>query len=138
MSLIAISFDHYNIIIHPFRMRTKPKECFAILALIWLLSLLFSLMKLFNFEADFDTSTKNIICSPIFVKLYGLETIILVLIQFIFPFCLFLMIYLRIGYHLYFNNDERKSSIIISKYQMNNEVKKRNVSIFLLYLLFFL
>jgi hypothetical protein len=133
MSLIAISFDHYNIIVHPFRMRMKPKECFSILTLIWIVSILLSLVKLYNFEADFDTYTKKIVCGPIYIKLYGLETIILSLIQFIFPFCIFLMVYSRIGYHLYFNRNSNKNSQIISKNHLNNEIKKRNVSILFYY-----
>ena len=127
MSLMAISFDHYNIIVHPFRMRMKQKECFSILSLIWLLSIFFSLMKLYNFEADYDTYTKSVICGPIYIKLYGVETILLSLIQFIVPFCLFVMIYLRIGYNLYFNQNTNKNSPIVSKNQLN-ELKKRNVN----------
>ncbi len=52
-TLVLISLDRYRHIVNPYKHKIKTNECYIILAILWTLSLLLSLVKLINFKTDY-------------------------------------------------------------------------------------
>lgn len=144
ITLVAISLDRYYVILYPFRQKLRLKQCIIILFLIWIVSILMSLFKLFNYEISIffenaetihqtkqgqynhaSSTTKHIvstkkICGPQNEHLDDIEVVFLAIMQYVVPFFIISFTYFRIGYHIYF--DDSPSSVT-----MNHSANKRKV-----------
>ena len=110
-TLVAISLDRYHVILYPLKQKLRPKHCFIILFIIWVVSFLLSSVHLINFKIEMGTFCKiNITfekpqCNVLNFDLYKYHKLSLVVIQYLIPFLLICFTYLRIGYHIYFGID---------------------------------
>lgn len=144
ITLVAISLDRYYVILYPFRQKLRLKQCILILVLIWIVSILMSLFKLLNYDVhtssfddddeEFDsitstsattttsTSTAQLrkVCEPQKEHLDNIETVFLVVMQYIVPFFIISFTYFRIGFHIYF--DDSPSSVT-----QNHSANKKKV-----------
>jgi leucokinin receptor len=130
-TLVAISFERYRAILNPFKEKLKIKECFLIIVLIWIISISFSLIKLYNFHVDQFNNVN--ICFPKNLILNKHETIFLVFFQYILPFILILYAYSRIAIRIY-QNDGLFDHSTCTHYNKNK--KKAIKMIFIVVILF--
>jgi hypothetical protein len=117
-TLVAISIDRYCVILYPFNEKLTMKQCYIIITLIWLISNFLSLVKIYNFNAEFDPDGKVVICGPTHLNIHKYETILLLVIQYILPFLLILYSYVCIGVHIY---TQRPPSTISTVHTMNRK-----------------
>jgi neuropeptide Y receptor len=138
ITLVAISLDRYYVILYPFRQKLRLKQCILILVLIWIVSILMSLFKLLNYDVhtssldddeEFDSITSTSatttaqmrkVCEPQKEHLDDIETVFLVVMQYIVPFFIISFTYFRIGFHIYF--DDSPSSVT-----QNHSANKKKV-----------
>lgn len=95
------------------------KQCACILVFIWIISLLLSSVKLFNFHTMVSENTTTIICSPMDPLINKIETIFLFVTQFLIPVVIISYTYFRIVHHMYFNECPNSST----KNQKTNKKK---------------
>ena len=130
-TLVAISFERYRAILNPFKKKLKMKECFSIIGIIWIISILFGLIKLYNFHVDQFNEVN--ICFPKNLILNKYETIFLVFSQYILPFIFILYAYTRIAIRIYENDDLFEDSSCT----LHNKNKKKAIKmIFIVVVLF--
>ena len=96
-TLIAISLDRYRYVFYPFNRKLKMNGCIKILLIIWFISIILSLVKLFNFDVENDIENNVLTCGPLNKNLHKYETILIVIIQYFGPSILLSFIYIRIG-----------------------------------------
>lgn len=144
ITLVAISLDRYYVILYPFRQKLRLKQCILVLVLIWIVSILMSLSKLVNYDvniihthqvdaADNVTSNDGLDnaksskkeCGPLNEQLDYIETVFLVVMQYIVPFFIISFTYFRIGYHIYF--DDSPSSITKNHSGNKRKVTKNHI-----------
>jgi hypothetical protein len=100
-TLVAISIERYRVILYPFNEKLTIKQCYTIIVLIWLISDILGLVKMYNYNTEFDSDKKVTICGPSYLNLHKYETIFLLVIQYLIPFILILFSYVSIGVHIY-------------------------------------
>jgi hypothetical protein len=101
-TLVAISLDRYYVILYPLKPKLRSKQCFSILALIWITALLLSSLNLYHYYVD-EKDNERPRCEIINFTIFKFHVITLVFIQYVIPFILISYTYFRIGYHIYFN-----------------------------------
>ena len=115
-TLVLISLDRYRHIVNPFKHKIKTNECYIILAILWTLSLLLSLVKLINFKTDYiDVDNTVMICGPMNYDLHKIETITLIIIQYIIPFIIISFTYSYIACQV----------CIYVSYDLSNRIQSR-------------
>jgi hypothetical protein len=114
LTLIAISFDRFFIIVYPHKKRLKLRECFLLLFTIWIIAFIMSGVKLYNYAVTYHgnntTSSAEDIedsgpvirqCEPSSWQLHVYETYFLAVFHFILPLVLIMFVYFRIGYYIF-------------------------------------
>jgi len=133
LTLVAISIDRYHVILHPFKQKLRMKQCYFIIIFIWLTSLILSIIKLLNFNSQYDLNKNVLICAPTDILIHKYETIILIIIQYIIPFLLILFAYSRIGFHIYY--DDSPNSVTNNQSQNKKKVIKMILIVVILFMI---
>jgi hypothetical protein len=139
LTLVIISLDRYYVILYPFKPKLRNKHCFFILTCIWAVSILLSSPNLYHYTTVLENcnGTLALKCGPFRPyedrpsNSYRAHTIVLVLIQYVFPFFIMTVTYMGIGIHIY--SDQIPNSVT-----KNQEKNKRKVikMIFIVVILF--
>ncbi len=126
MTMIAISFDRFVIIVYPHKRRLKLHECSLLLVAIWIVAFMVGSVKLFNLSAHYhnDTESGEVIkrCELISGQINVYDTYFLCLFQFIIPLVLLIYVYFRIGYYIFV----QRTSVVAKKHIKS----KRRVTFF--------
>jgi hypothetical protein len=86
-TLVLISLDRFLHLVYPFKSNLKTNQIYIILAILWTFSLLLSLIKLINFKTYYiDINEDVMICGPVDYNIHKIETITLIIIQYVIPF----------------------------------------------------
>ena len=123
MTLMAISIHYYFIILYPFKSNLTTKKCYFTLISIWIISGLFGLINLLNY----DVNTRNE-CGPIDLKYFKIQTLIEFVLQFIIPIVIFLTIVIRVAIYLVYQNE-----ILFSRILWNQPAFTQKIKVILLY-----
>ncbi|CAF0809720.1 unnamed protein product [Brachionus calyciflorus] len=99
ITLVAISLDRHHVILHPLKKKLSKKKCILILILIWIVSIM-SITRFFNYKVFHIENKKQ--CNPINFELLKYDIIILTGLQFIIPFVIISITYIKIANHIYF------------------------------------
>jgi hypothetical protein len=106
-----MSIDRYHIIFYSFKRFQKKltsKQCFIIISIIWILSLLISSVHLFNnsIQKFYVLRSNKIVelsrCLTNNLSIFEYYKIILVIIQYVIPVIILCYTYSCIGLHIYF------------------------------------
>jgi hypothetical protein len=120
-TLVLISLDRYRKLFYPFKCKVTIKDSYFILSILWTLSLVLSLVKLINFKTDYiDVKQTVMICGPVDHNLHKIETIALIIIQYIIPFLIISFTYTKIAFRvcLYTSGDAANTIQTSKKYKV--------------------
>jgi hypothetical protein len=113
LTMIAISFDRFFIIVYPHKQRLKLRECSLLLVAIWIVAFLMGSVKLYNYSIQYFNETETDVppvkrCEIVNGEINHWDIYFLGLFQFILPLVLLIYVYFRIGYYIFV---QRTSSV---------------------------